>query len=146
MKKKILCCLLAAIMMLMAIPAFADQQNYNAGYSTPVRHYFSIEFNKNSSQRWVRFTDDATESYFVDTSNGNSVTSGYHYTRLTNQSGKTIVSKQTISFSGLGNFDPSGSNALLDCVKIRIDNPNYETNTAIRLKTQGKIIYSKLSV
>lgn len=147
MKKRILCCILAAILLAMTIPAFAEgrsmeEASYDAGYTTPVRHWFktSRSVAKNSGETWLLIIDDADESYFCD-KNGENATQGNHDTYLANYNGDIIsTTSKNVSFSGRASFSTNdmGENSATNIIRLRIYNPRYNGNSTTQyLKTKG---------
>lgn len=150
MKKKLLSIFFALLLLLPAITAYAAgwpySVNYSGGYKTPVRHFFSTELNKGSTQRWVGFRDYSPESIFVNM-NTNQETSGYHTTKVVDQSGYTLLCPaQDVYPSETKFFYPTGNNAVLyDCIFVRYYNPNYSTQPSTRLRTRGTLSYNKMA-
>lgn len=147
MKKRILCCILAAILLAMTIPAFAEgrsmeEVSYDAGYTTPVRHWFktSRSVAKNSGETWLSIMDDADESYFCNKNGGNAV-QGNHNTYLANNNGDIIsTSSKNVPFSGSASFSARdmGENSATNIIRLRIYNPKYNSDSTTQyLQTKG---------
>lgn len=153
MKKRILCCIFAVILLVMAVPAFAEarsitQAGYSAGKTTPVRHFFTTSnyVTKSSSETWLQVQDrvnaSGSYSYFCD-KDGKNATEGYHYTYLVDDAGNLISSDYIeITHGSSGSFSKGDMdrNSSANKIKLRIYNPKYNNgNPTAYMQTKGTI-------
>lgn len=145
MKKNVMCIALAAILLVMAIPAFAATNVYRASYSAgKVNHRFDTtkSISKSSSETWILIKDNVTYSYYcdgsVDVDDDPQV--GAHTTCLVSGTGTVLSTEKTatgnnsnVSFAA-GELGKANNAA---AVKLRIKNPKYGTNENLYLKTAG---------
>ena len=142
MKKKILCSILAAVMLLMAVPAFAER--FSSSYTTetnPVRHKFTTAgyLEKGSSKKWTKVTDSNIWIRFYNPDNNVTVEHGSHYFYVYSDSGVKLTNKIT-NYSGMICSTTSFIKDTKPHNKIRlmIYNPNYSSGTVTwMLNTKG---------
>lgn len=144
-KKKVMCLSLVAILLAMAIPAFAESRDvHNASYSAgKVNHWFNTSgfIAKSSSETWILIADNVSYSRYCDKTTDEVVSaSGAHITYLVSGTGDVLSSGRTatgsntrVSFSAseLGSANNAAS------IKLRIYNPKYNSGENLYLQTAG---------
>jgi len=121
--------------------AMAASVGYKAGFETPVRHQFYTSTYQKPSGSWQSVYDNNTHSYRVDMADGEFWES-FQYTWVYS-SGGTVLSDRTDVASTNNTQIPLNSNAnSYSTVKLRIKNPSYDSDTSLRLKTEGSMVAS----
>lgn len=142
MRKKVLCFVAATILLFTAIPSvFADTpQYYHAGYTTPVRHYFTTGNSLTKGSSWHSIEDYCIETIFVNSSD-----TPYHKTLLFDENGTQIGTEELTVYNsqteGFNNSTIASAQAYAK-VKFRIYNPNYVSGGSNfpKMKTKGYML------
>lgn len=144
MKKKIVCFMLAAVMLLIALPSFADSEiptysiEYNAGYTTPVRHYFTTtqRFAKPSNKTWKSFTNTPTEVIAINPSNSNDTYNTYHKFYAAKNSG-ALADSTVFSYASAGSPGTVSASGITNATYARLRIVNTQLSEGYRMQTDG---------
>lgn len=147
MKKRVMCITLAAILLVMAIPAFATNSTYSNSYSaTYVDDYFNTDrsISKADTESWVKIQDKVTYTRYYDKdTDAKTNDKGSHLTCLITSSGRTLSGTKkgtgscTITFSSASEI---GNARTVNTVKLQIQKPNDGTTSNVYLKTSGSMV------
>lgn len=134
MKKNVMCIALAAILLVMAIPAFAEGRaassaSYSAG---KVKHFFNTSntISKVDTEVWVSITDTVSYNrYCNEKTNAVSSESAYHITYLADYLGNKLSAKREIYSASSSTFSGSalGNAGSVELIKLKIYNPKEST-------------------
>lgn len=139
MRKKIVCMLLASVLLILSVSsayAASYSKPYNAG---SVRHYFNTQVIERTSGSWSYVWDKNTYMQYFNVNTGATIDNGcQHWFYVVTGAGDPISSP-------IWNNQESSAYAFSlsttsTTIKLRIYNPNYESNSTVpwRLKTIGK--------
>ncbi len=141
MKKRILSIIFALALLIVAVQSsFADSGNYNAGYQTPVKHYFKTDYVLSKGTTWNGIADHSVETIFISSS-----ATPYHKTYLYSDGGTRIGTQilnvyndETKSFNSATILAAQS----YDYVRFWIYNPCYVSgsSTYSKMKTNGTLI------